>query len=105
MASRGVAPTILVASPAALLKTHQETSGILTSAIARNLHSLQTRSLTQDGVMPAASFITSYYDRYRPAIGAKPGKLRLIFTAERTGAGTPPLPSTVLSDLRVYTED
>ncbi|KAK0626620.1 hypothetical protein B0T14DRAFT_510510 [Immersiella caudata] len=103
MCTRGIAPTILVATPAALLKTHQETGSALTSAIARNLHSLLTRSLTQEGVMPTASAISNYYDRYRPAIGTRPGKLRLIFTAERVGAGTPPLSSSVLSDLRVFT--
>lgn len=103
IATRGIAPTIVVATPAALLKTHKETGGILRSMIARNLHSLQTRSLTQDGVMPTVSLISSYYDRYRPAIGTKPGKLRLIFVAERVGAETPPLSSQVLSDLRVFT--
>ena len=103
MAIRGIAPTIIVATPAALLKTHQETGRVLSSAIARNLHALQTRSLTEGGVFPSASLVSSYYDRFRPAIGTKPGKLRLIFTAERAGAGTPPLSSRVLSDLRVYT--
>ena len=103
VATRGIAPTIVVTTPAALLKTHQETSAATSSAIPRNLHWLQTRTLTQNGVMPAVSLLTSYYDKFRPAIGNKPGKLRLIITAERVGAGTPPLPSQVLSDLRVYT--
>jgi hypothetical protein len=103
IATRGISPTILVTTPSALLKTHQETSRVTDSIIARNLHWFQTRSLTQHGVMPAASFITSYYDRFRPAFGAKPGKLRLVFAAERVGAGTPPLSSQVLSDLRIYT--
>jgi len=103
IATRGIAPTILVATPAALLKTHQETSNNFSSLIARNLHWLQTRKLTQEGVMPAASVISSYYDRLRPSIGAEPGKLRLIYTAERVGAGTPQLSSAVLSDLRAYT--
>ncbi|KAK3358978.1 hypothetical protein B0T25DRAFT_531627 [Lasiosphaeria hispida] len=103
IATRGIAPTILVATPAALLKTHQEMGNIVASSfVARNIHWLQTRTLTQ-GVMPAASFLTSYYDRFRPAVGTKPGKLRLIFTAERVAAGTPRLSSQVLSDLRVYT--
>ncbi|KAK3327873.1 hypothetical protein B0T19DRAFT_176168 [Cercophora scortea] len=101
VATRGIAPTILVTTPAALLKTHQETANHLSSVIARNLHWLQTRDLTQNGVMPVASLLTRYYDRLRP--GIKPGKLRLIFTAERVGAASPPLSSAVLSDLRVYT--
>ncbi|KAA8634437.1 hypothetical protein SMACR_03238 [Sordaria macrospora] len=90
-ATRGISPTILVATPAALVKTHQETATNF-SLIARNLHWLQTRHLTQYGVMPTASLLSSYYDSLRPSIGTKPGKLRLILTAER-----------VLSDLRAYT--
>ncbi|KAK3684761.1 hypothetical protein B0T22DRAFT_481793 [Podospora appendiculata] len=103
VATRGISPTILVATPAALLKTHQETASQLSSLIARNLHWLQTRDLTQKGVMPVASLLTRYYDRLRPALGGTPGKLRLVFTAERVGAASPPLSSAVLSDLRVYT--
>lgn len=102
-ATRGISPTILVATPAALVKTHQETASNFSSLIARNLHWLQTRHLTQYGVMPTASFLSSYYDSLRPSIGTKPGKLRLILTAERVGADTPRLSSQVLSDLRAYT--
>ncbi|KAK3403310.1 hypothetical protein B0T20DRAFT_22461 [Sordaria brevicollis] len=102
-ATRGISPTIIVATPAALAKTHQETANNFSSLIARNLHWLQTRHLTQYGVMPTASFLSSYYDSLRPSIGTKPGKLRLILTAERVGADTPRLSSQVLSDLRAYT--
>ncbi|KAK3378523.1 hypothetical protein B0H63DRAFT_250170 [Podospora didyma] len=103
VATRGIAPTILVATPSALLKTHQETSNAFTSFFAQKLHWLQTRHLTQNGVMPVAGLLSSYYDRLRPALGSKPGKLRLIFTAERVGSGNPQLSSIVLSDLRAYT--
>lgn len=103
VASRGIAPTIIVATPATLLKTHKETAGSLSSILTRNIHWLQTRTLTQDGVMPAASLLTKYNDSLRPSIGTKPGKLRLIFTADRAGAASPPLSSSVLSDLRIYT--
>jgi hypothetical protein len=103
IATRGISPTVIVTTPAALLKTHQEATHNGSSFIAQKLHWLQTRSLTQSGVMPIASALSSYYDRFRPAIGAKPGKLRLVYTAERVGAGAPPLSSQVLSDLRVFT--
>jgi hypothetical protein len=103
VATRGVAPTILVATPSQLLQTHAETTSSLSSGLTRGVHWLQSRSLTQNGVMPVASLLTSYNDSLRPAIGATPGKLRLIFTAERAGADTPPLTSSVLSDLRIYT--
>ncbi|KAL2018320.1 hypothetical protein VTK56DRAFT_923 [Thermocarpiscus australiensis] len=108
VATRGVAPTILVATPAALLKTHKEaTSALASSAIARALHWLRTRRLTQDGVMPgspAGSFLSSYYPRVPTTGGSGSGnKLRLILTAERAGADTPRLSTAVLSDLRALT--
>ncbi|KAK5122519.1 hypothetical protein LTR16_004069, partial [Cryomyces antarcticus] len=36
-------------------------------------------------------------------VGSTPGKLRLLFVSERVGAGSPPLTSEQLSDLRVFT--
>lgn len=103
IATRGVAPTILVATPAQLLNTHRQASNSVSSFLAANIHRMQTRALTQGGVMPAASLLTSYNDSLRPAIGTPPGKLRLVFTADRAGSDTEPLSSAVLSDLRVYT--
>ncbi|KAH6850756.1 hypothetical protein B0I37DRAFT_372330 [Chaetomium sp. MPI-CAGE-AT-0009] len=91
VATRGVSPTILVATPAALLKTHQESiARVNGSLVARTLHRMRVRKLTQNGVMPVAA-------------GAGAGKLRLILTADRAGAGTPRLPSAALADLRVLT--
>ncbi|KAL2143226.1 hypothetical protein VTI28DRAFT_230 [Corynascus sepedonium] len=91
VATRGSpSPTILVATPAALLKTHQEsTSHINSSLIARLQHRLQVRKLTQNGAMPAG--------------GSSDKKLRLIFVAERVGAGTPVLSTAILTDLRAFT--
>jgi hypothetical protein len=93
IAIRGVSPTILVATPAALLKTHKEaTADLQTSFVSRTLHFLQVRKLTQSGVMPT---VTSR----RPA----GSKLRLILTAERAGADMPRLSCAVLTDLRAFT--
>ncbi|KAL8357242.1 hypothetical protein RB598_002196 [Gaeumannomyces tritici] len=104
LATRGISPTVLAATPAALLRTHAQASASVTkSALARTVHGIQSRSLTQSGVMPVASLISSLNDGLRPALGHTPGKLRLVFVAERVGASTPPLSSTVLSDLRVFT--
>jgi acyl-CoA synthetase (AMP-forming)/AMP-acid ligase II len=102
LATQGVAPTVIVASPGTLLRTHRESSTKLGGYLTKMSHYLQSRSLTQDGVMPAASAISSFSDSLRPSIGTKPGKLRLVFVAEKAGAGTPPLSSAVLSDLRVF---
>ena len=127
-ATRGVRPTVLVATPAALLRTHQEaTARLASSPLARLVHRLRTRKLTDHGVMPpapdAGGFLAAYYaGAVRPAVagagagtgagtGAGAGgrlRLRLIVTAERAGAGagaatTPRLSSAVLSDLRAMT--
>ncbi|KAH7362624.1 hypothetical protein B0T11DRAFT_256045 [Plectosphaerella cucumerina] len=84
LATQGIDPTVIVATPETLLKTHREATEKLTSPLAKASHWWQSRGLTDNGVMPA------------------PGKLRLIFTAERAGADSAPLLSRVLSDLRVF---
>lgn len=105
VATRGIAPTIIAASPYTVLKTHDATAQSLSSVISRNVHRAQTSSLASTGAMPASSFLGRLNDNLRPAIGTQPGKLRILYIAERAGAGagTPPLSSAVLSDLRVFT--
>ncbi|KAI1194952.1 hypothetical protein F5X97DRAFT_261501 [Nemania serpens] len=103
LATQGVAPTIIVATPETLLKTHAETHGKVVSALASFSHWIQTRSLVQNGVMPAASFLASYNDSLHPRIGTKPGKLRLIYVAHPANSGTPLLSELTISDLRIFT--
>ncbi|KAJ8122848.1 hypothetical protein ONZ43_g1061 [Nemania bipapillata] len=103
LATQGVAPTIIVATPETLSKAHAETKGKVTSALASLSHWVQTRSLVQNGVMPAASFIASYNDSLRPRIGVKPGKLRLVYVAHPANSNTPLLSELTLSDLRIFT--
>jgi hypothetical protein len=103
LATQGVAPTIIVASATTLAKLQAETQSKLRSAFYRTVHWLQTRTLTQNGVMPLASTLTQYNDSLRPVIGTTPGKLRLVFVSEQAGADTPPLSPLVLSDLRIFT--
>lgn len=98
LAAQGVAPTVIVATPLMLLKFHEEMSQKVASFIPKIIHRLQTRSLTKLGYMPDSSL----NDSLRPVIGTTPGRLRLIFTADRAGAGTKALSSRVLSDLRVF---
>ncbi|KAF6819801.1 AMP-dependent synthetase ligase [Colletotrichum sojae] len=99
LATQGVAPTVLVATPETLLRTHQESSNRLTSALAKVAHWGSSRSLTDNGVFPAAS---AFGGASRPAIGTTPGELRLVYVADRAGANSPPLSSKVLSDLRIF---
>lgn len=102
LATRGIAPTVVVASPQTLLKTHAQALAKTSSFLAAKVHWLQTRTLTQSGTMPTASLLTSYNDSLRPAVGATPGKLRLVYTAERAGSSEGKLSSAVLSDLRIF---
>ncbi|KAL2163107.1 hypothetical protein VTH06DRAFT_6943 [Thermothelomyces fergusii] len=88
-----VSPTVLVATPAALLRTHQEfAAGTGSSLVARVRHRLRVRKLAEHGVLPGGG-----------SGGGGGSKLRLILTAERAGAGTPLLSSAVLTDLRAMT--
>ncbi|XXH00548.1 hypothetical protein Hte_006896 [Hypoxylon texense] len=122
VATAGVAPTVVVATPHTLAKTHAETAGKLTSLLARASHWVSTRSLVQNGAMPAASFLASYNDSLRPKIGTTttsssspaptpapaPGKLRLLYVADPAsgaddGGSTPRLSERTLSDLRIFT--
>lgn len=103
LATKGVAPTIIVAKADTLLHTHTETARRLNSSLYSFVHWLQTRTLVQEGVMPLASVFSRMFDRLRPSIGTTPGKLRLIFVSEQAGAESTPLSSQVLSDLRIYT--
>ncbi|KAI1178519.1 hypothetical protein F4777DRAFT_538000 [Nemania sp. FL0916] len=103
LATQGVAPTVVVATPETLAKTHTETKGKLTSALASFSHWVQTRSLVQNGVMPVASFIASYNSSLHPRIGIKPGKLRLVYVAHPANGNTPLLSELTLSDLRIFT--
>jgi len=103
LATQGVAPTIIVASPATLAKTHSETAAKMNSTFYSLVHWWQTRSLVQQGVMPLATIFSRAFDSLRPIIGTTPGKLRLIYTSEQIGAPPAPLSAETLSDLRIYT--
>lgn len=103
VATGGIAPTVVVATPKTLQNTHKESSGKLTSIITSTAHWIQTRSLVQNGVMPVASFFTQYNESLRPTIGVTPGKLRVLYIADSAGTGNPTLSERTLSDLRIFT--
>ncbi|KAG6104173.1 hypothetical protein E4U31_002196 [Claviceps sp. LM219 group G6] len=101
LATQGVSPTVIVASPAALLRSHEESIRKLSGSLAKLSHSLSTKTLTQRGVHAASNALSAFAAGARLRVGTTPGKLRLVFTAERIGAHTPLLSCQVLSDLRV----
>ena len=102
LATQGIAPTVIVASPETLLRTHAESTSKL-GGLAKLAHSLSTRTLTQDGIFSPANLLSPLSSSARASVGTTPGKLRLIYTAERAGAEAPHLNSQVLSDLRIFT--
>ncbi|KAG6170081.1 hypothetical protein E4U51_001098 [Claviceps purpurea] len=101
LATQGVSPTVVVASPAALLRSHEESIRKLSSGLAKLSHTLSTKTLTQRGVHAASNALSGFAAGARLRVGTTPGKLRLVYTAERIGAHTPLLSCQVLSDLRV----
>ncbi|KAI0472078.1 hypothetical protein GGR56DRAFT_106139 [Xylariaceae sp. FL0804] len=116
IATMGIAPTVVVATPETLKKTHDESKGKITSYLASLSHWVQTRSLIQDGAMPTATFLANYNSTLRPQLGTTPGKLRLLYVAHPASpttttttppggkkAGGPLLSEAMLSDLRVFT--
>lgn len=102
LATQGIAPTVIVASPKTLLRTHGESIGKL-GGLANLAHSLSTRTLTQDGIFSPSNLLSPLSSSARASAGTTPGKLRLVYVAERAGADAPHLSSQILSDLRIFT--
>ncbi|KAF5021167.1 hypothetical protein F66182_6813 [Fusarium sp. NRRL 66182] len=103
LATQGVAPTVLVASPETLLKTHEESTTRLGSSLAKASHVMSTRSLALEGIHSTSNFLSGFSSSAAPVLGTSPGKLRLVYVAERAGSDTPLLSANVLSDLRIFT--
>jgi len=103
LTSRSIAPTVTVISAETAAKLHSTTHASITSGPKKLAHYLETRMLTA-GRLPTDTFLTKLNAPTRAAVGTTPGKLRLVFVAERLGLNTPPLSSEDLSDLRIYTK-
>ena len=103
LASRSIAPTIIVASAETASKLHSVHKETVVGTLQKYAHYTQTQALTSGGHMPTSSFLTRLNTPQSPAVGTTPGKLRVLFVAVRTGSNAPPLSSSELSDLRVFT--
>ncbi|KAL9073054.1 MAG: hypothetical protein Q9157_004879 [Trypethelium eluteriae] len=103
LASRRIAPTIIVASAATASKLHNTINPTVTGTLKQYSHYTQTQALTNGGHLPTSSFLTRLAAPQSPAIGTTPGKLRILFVAARTFSDAAPLSSSELSDLRVFT--
>ncbi|KAI9892198.1 MAG: hypothetical protein M1814_001657 [Vezdaea aestivalis] len=101
LATRKIAPTVVVASAETMKKLHDHgtdlTKGLLTKLSVWS----QSRTLSE-GTLPGPSFLNGFGNPFRSP--NKPGCLRLIYTFERSlSPDCPRLSSITLSDLRIFT--
>lgn len=102
LASRSVSPTVILASAETMAALHaKETAGISTNLQKLGQYN-QSQALTA-GRMPTDNLLFRMLAPSSSAAGNEPGKLRLILTSERLGAGSPAISSTMLFDLRIFT--
>ncbi|KAK5137737.1 hypothetical protein LTR08_007308 [Meristemomyces frigidus] len=102
LASRALNPTVILASASSLALLHARESAARTTLAARVGKYTQGQTMAA-GRMPTEGLLSRFLAPSPTASGTKPGALRLILTSERLGYGTPPLTSTMLSDLRTFT--
>ncbi|KAG9202570.1 hypothetical protein G6514_004308 [Epicoccum nigrum] len=103
LATRSLAPTIIVVSAETAAKVHSTTAASAVGGLKQLAHYLESRILAS-GRLPTDSLLSRVNAPARASIGTTPGKLRLLFTSERAGLNTPPLTSKDLSDLRIFTQ-
>ena len=102
LATRNVAPTIVVMSPETALKAHSKTVSQMKNLGYKVVHAVQTRTLSE-GRMPESTPISRMSNHLKPIIGNVPGKLRLLYIPQRVHTESPPITSQELSDLRIFT--
>ncbi|EMC93947.1 hypothetical protein BAUCODRAFT_214756 [Baudoinia panamericana UAMH 10762] len=101
-ASRLVSPTVIIASAETLAGLHtKETQGVTT--LAQKVGKYSHSQAMEAGRMPTDNLLFQLLAPPSSSAGNTPGKLRLILTSERLGAGSPVLTSTMVSDLRILT--
>lgn len=102
LAATGIAPTIIAASADSASKLHTSGKASSTGTAKKWALSTQTQAL-KAGYMPPTTLLSRINKPTVATIGNVPGKLRLLYAYERTHAGTPPLSSIELSELRAFT--
>lgn len=101
LARRAVAPTVIIASAETLAKLHQQETASISSGLQKFGKYSQDQTIAA-GRMPTDGLLFKLLAPKSSSV--EPGKLRLILTSERLGANAPPLTSTMLSDLRIFTK-
>ncbi|KAI9712383.1 MAG: hypothetical protein M1820_001596 [Bogoriella megaspora] len=102
LASRSIAPTIVVASAESAAKLHSTSSEPITGSLQKYAHYTQTQALSS-GYLPKSTILTRLNAPKTSAVGTTPGKLRILFVAAPTHTDAPTLSSAELSDLRIFT--
>ncbi|KAI4849099.1 acetyl-CoA synthetase-like protein, partial [Aureobasidium sp. EXF-8845] len=102
LASRGVAPTVIIASSQSLANLHKTHISKSSSGLGKLSHSHHGRALAA-GRMPGEDLLFRLFAPKGIAIGTSPSKLRLILASERAGTGAETLSSAALRDLRIIT--
>lgn len=102
LATRSIAPTVIIASAESLANLHAKANAESGGLLDKLAHYTSSTSLAA-GIFPDPSSMIFRMVGPSKASPAKPGKLRLILTSERLGAGSTPLSPTMLSDLRILT--
>ncbi len=102
LATAAVTPTVIVASSQTIAEAYDEIKRCSLGHAEKREKWLHDRAL-KAGRMPQANLFIKNYSALRHAIGTNE-KLRVLYISERAGATpSPPLSSTVLSDMRVFT--
>ena len=102
LASRSISPTVIIASAETIASLYNKQAAGVTS-FTQKLGKYNHSSALSSGRMPTDTLLFRLLAPSTSAIGNPPGKLRLILTSDRVGAGSPALTSSMLSDLRMYT--
>lgn len=103
LTTRTVAPTIIVASAETISRYHAKVKAQTNDGFYAIWHWFQARALAA-GRMSNGSFINKpVVGPAGPSIATSPGKLRLVFVSEGAQSDSPPLTSSDLSDLRIFT--
>lgn len=100
-AAKSISPTIIVASATAGAILQSNHSAGATGMLTKVGHYSATKAL-EAGRMPVDNVLTRINAPKKAALGATPGKLRLLFLAEKAGGSETPLSESMLSDLRVF---
>ncbi|QIX02098.1 hypothetical protein AMS68_007615 [Peltaster fructicola] len=100
-ASSAVKPTVIIASAESVAALHSKESAGITGGMQRLGMATQSQAMAA-GRMPTDTII---FKMLAPSASrTNPGQLRLLLVSERIAGGSPPITSTMLSDLRIFTK-